>query len=61
MLELHFATISGSLDIVKVFLNAGSDPNLLLKSGHTCAEYASIIGQTEIGKVLEGFSSKSSM
>ena len=50
--QLHHEAIAGNLNLVNLLLENGADKNARTKSGKTAAEFAKILGWSEIAKVL---------
>ena len=50
--QLHHEALAGNLTIVNLLLENGADKNARTKSGKTAAEFAKILGWSEIAKVL---------
>lgn len=53
MSELHYAIIGGNEEIVKLLLSAGSDGDIILRSGHSALDFATLIGKEGIASVLQ--------
>ena len=50
--QLHNEAITGNLNLVNLLLENGADKNARTKSGKTAADFAKILGWSEIEKVL---------
>jgi ankyrin repeat protein len=51
---LHFAAQSGHLDLVKLLLENGADPNAVTKWKNTPHDLAAANGHTEVARLLLG-------